>query len=87
MSVEPQFKVVTLKIGTDFYNKIETIAKYLYTFSRQTPNPNTGKLEPILNSPSVEDFMGFATRNYFMLFTNVIQQEAQRQKAAQGNVK
>ena len=42
------------------------MAEYLYAMSRTAVNPQTGKKEPILNKPTVEDFIGFATKNYLI---------------------
>ena len=75
MSENPQFIEVKIKVDPQFYKDILQIAQYLYNFSRQTPNPKTGKLEPILTNPSVESFMTFSTKNYFLLIQTMLQEE------------
>lgn len=82
MSANPQFVEVTLKIQPEFYNDILQLAKYIFNFSRETPNPTTGKLEPILNKPDVESFMAFATKSYFKAIQALVQQEYLRRAKA-----
>lgn len=79
-SINPNEVIVKLKLTKKFHGQIEQLAKYLYDFSRKQIDPATGKINPVLQTPTVEAFIAFTTTNYFNLLSQTLKAEYARKQ-------